>query len=105
MTVVWEKAALETLFAPPRVISDRRADGTIRLRSAVPLQDYARCVGEWLEHWAVQTPDRIFLGERVGVGAPWRTVTYAGALQQVRSVASWILAQGLSEQHPLAILF
>jgi len=52
MTVVREKAAPGTMFAPPRVISDRRADGTILLRSAVPLQDYARCVGEWLEHWA-----------------------------------------------------
>jgi len=104
MTVVREKAAPGTMFAPPRVISDRRADGTILLRSAVPLQDYARCVGEWLEHWAVLTPDRIFLGERVGVDAPWRTVTYAEALQQVGSVASWILAQGLNERHPLAVL-
>jgi feruloyl-CoA synthase len=96
--------APESLFAPPRVIADRCPDGTIRLRSAVPLQDYARCVGEWLEHWAVQTPERIFLGERMSVDAPWRTVTYAGALQQVRAAASWILAQGLSERHPLAIL-
>jgi feruloyl-CoA synthase len=94
----------EALFATPRIVADRRADGTIRLRSAVPLQDCARCVGEWLEHWAAQTPDRIFLGERVSIDAPWRTVTYASALQQVRSLASWVLAQGLSEQHPLAIL-
>jgi feruloyl-CoA synthase len=104
MTVARDMAPPEALFAPPRVIADHRADGTIRLRSAVPLQDYTRCVGEWLEHWAVQTPDRIFLGERMSVDAPWRTVTYADALQQVRGLASWILAQGLSEQHPLAVL-
>jgi feruloyl-CoA synthase len=94
----------EALFAPASIVVDRRTDGTIWLRSAVPLEASARCVGEWLEHWAAQTPDRIFLGERASVDAPWRTVTYASALQQVRSAASWILAQGLSEQHPLAIL-
>jgi feruloyl-CoA synthase len=104
MTVALDMAPPEALFAAPRIIVDRRTDGTIRLRSAVPLEAGARCVGEWLEHWAAQTPERIFLGERMSVDAPWRTVTYASALQQVRSLASWILAQGLSEQHPLAIL-
>jgi feruloyl-CoA synthase len=104
MTVAPGTTPTEALFAPPHVVADRPGDGTIWLRSAVPLQDYARCVGEWLEHWAVQTPDRIFLAERMSVDAPWRTVTYGSALQQVRAVASWILAQGLSEQHPLAIL-
>ena len=64
----------------------------------------ARCVGDWLEHWARQTPERIFLGDRAGVDAPWRTVTYADALRQVRAAASWILAQGLSAERPLVIL-
>jgi feruloyl-CoA synthase len=104
MTVAPGMASTEALFATPRIVIDQRTDGTIRLRSAVRLQDGARCVGEWLEHWAAQTPDRIFLGERTGVDASWRTVTYGSALQQVRSAASWILVQGLSEQHPLAIL-
>ena len=36
--------------------------------------------------------------------APWTTVTYAQALRQVRAAASWILAQGLSAERPLAIL-
>jgi len=68
------------------------------------LQEAARCVGDWLEHWARQTPDRIFLGERSSVDAPWTTVSYRDALLQVRSVASWILAQGLSAEHPLVVL-
>ena len=95
---------LEALFATPEIVADRRADGTIWLKSTAPLQQHARCVGDWLEHWARQTPGRIFLGERSNVEAPWTTVTYAGALQKVRSVAAWILAQGLSAEHPLVIL-
>ena len=47
---------------------------------------------------------KVFLGERAKADAPWTTVTYRDALRQVRSVASWILAQGLSAQRPLVIL-
>jgi feruloyl-CoA synthase len=94
----------ETLFATPEIVAERRADGSIRLKSATPLQPGARCVGDWLEHWARQTPDRIFLGERSGVDAPWTTVSYKDALRQVRAVAAWILAQGLSAERPLVIL-
>ncbi len=97
-------ATPELLFAMPEIAADRRPDGTIRLKSTTPLQPHARCVGDWLEHWAQQTPDRIFLGERSSVDAPWTTLTYRDALRQVRSVAAWILAQGLSAERPLVIL-
>ena len=69
----------ETLFATPEIVADRRADGSIWLKSTTPLQPGARCVGDWLEHWARQTPDRIFLGERSDVDAPWTSVTYKDA--------------------------
>lgn len=94
----------ETLFATPEIVADRRADGSIWLKSTTPLQQGARCVGDWLEHWARQTPDRIFLGERSSVNAQWATVTYTDALRQVRAGAAWILAHGLSAEHPLVIL-
>jgi feruloyl-CoA synthase len=94
----------ETLFAQPAISADRRADGSIILKSTVPLKQSARCVGDWLEHWARQTPQRIFLADRAGVDAPWRIVSYTDALRQVRATAAWILAQGLSVERPLVIL-
>ena len=71
MTVVaaHRRDPLETLFAVPEVVADRRADGSIWLKSAVPLQQGARCVGDWLDHWARQTPERNFLGQRASVDA------------------------------------
>ncbi len=93
-----------TLFAVPAIVADRRADGSIWLKSTTPLQPHARCIGDWLEQWARQAPDRIFLGERSRVDALWTTVSYRDALLKVRSVASWILAQGLSAERPLVIL-
>jgi feruloyl-CoA synthase len=94
----------ETLFATPAIAVERRDDGSIWLKSTTPLQSAARCVGDWLEHWALQTPDRIFLGERAGVDAPWTTVTYKEALRQVGSAGAWILSQGMSTHRPLVIL-
>ena len=94
----------ETLFATPSITADRRQDGSIILKSTMSLRESARCVGDWLEHWARQTPDRIFLGNRTNVDAPWSTVSYSNALKQVRSAAAWILAQELSAERPLVIL-
>jgi feruloyl-CoA synthase len=94
----------EMLFATPAIVADRRADGSIWLKSTAPLLPYARCVGDWLEHWARQTPEKICLGERASVEVPWTTLTYEDALRQVRSIAAWILAQGLSAERPLVVL-
>jgi feruloyl-CoA synthase len=94
----------EVLFAKPAIAAERRADGSIRLKSMTPLQPAARCIGDWLEHWAQQAPERIFLGERSSVDAPWTMVTYKDALRQVRSAGAWLLSQRMSAERPLVIL-
>lgn len=93
-----------SLFATPKTTAEHRADGSIVLRSPEPLRDSARCIGDWLEQWARQTPDTIFLAERDSADMPWATVTYAGALRRVRAAASWILTQSLSAVRPVVIL-
>lgn len=94
----------KALFANPNIVAERKADGSIWLKSATPLQPYSRCVGDWLEHWAHKTPDTIFLAERATAEAPWTKLSYRETLQRVRAAASWILAQGMSAERPLAIL-
>jgi feruloyl-CoA synthase len=92
------------LFATPAIVADRRPDGSILVRSTTPLGECARCIGDWLEHWARQAPDRVFLADRASPNAPWSAVTYKDALQHVRGAAAWILAQDLSAERPLVIL-
>jgi feruloyl-CoA synthase len=60
-------------LAPPEVVREVRPDGSFVLRHPRPLQPYARCVGDWLEHWAATTPEAVFLAEREGEG--WRRLT------------------------------
>ena len=64
-------------FAPAAVDVERRADGVQVLRSPQQLQPCARCLGEHLERWAREAPDRCFLAERAG--AVWRRLTFGSA--------------------------
>jgi feruloyl-CoA synthase len=92
-----------TMFASPGVDRLERPDGTVLLRSRQPLQAYARCTGEYLEHWASVAPERAFLMQRSASNL-WEGVTYRQAHEQVRAVAGWLLEQNLSAERPVVIL-
>jgi feruloyl-CoA synthase len=81
---------------------DRRANGTLVVRSARPLGTYPRCLADRLVHWAEVAPDRTLLAWREG--ASFACLTYAEALTRVRSIAQALLDRGLSAERPLAIL-
>lgn len=52
------------LFAPAEVLVEARADGSTLLRSPMKLARPAVRVGDYLEHWARVSPDRVYLAER-----------------------------------------
>src|SRR5437879_11432551 len=89
-------------FAPAKVQIERRADGAVILRSPLKLGGHARAVGEWLERWARENPERTFLAERRD-GA-WRKLGYREALGLVRRVGQGVLDRGLDARRPVAIL-
>jgi len=89
-------------LAPPRVELEKRADGSMLLRSPQKLGPYARCVTEWLVHWSDHAPDRTFLAERHKEG--WRKLSYRETYGQVRRVAQALLERGLGPDKPVAIL-
>jgi len=89
-------------LAPAKVQVERRADGTVRLRSPLNLGRHARAVGEWLTHWARAAPERTFLAERQGEG--WRKLGYREALELVRRIGQGLLERGLDASRPVAIL-
>ncbi len=91
-------------LAPPHTIFTPLADGAFTLQSPEALGPYARCVGEWLEHWARETPDALALAERDGSGEDWRRLTYAQLRQAVGAVAQSLLDRDLPAGRPIAIL-
>jgi feruloyl-CoA synthase len=90
-------------FGDPDVSIDRRGDGTIYLRPKIALPEYPLRLTDRLHHWARAEPNRIFMAERVA-GGGWRQVTYAQLLTSARSIASALLARGLSAEKPVVIL-
>ena len=89
-------------FAPQKVEMQRRADGTILLRSPQKLGSYARCVTEWLVQWSDKAPDRTFLAERVA--ERWKKLNYRETYGAVRRIAQALLDRGLGPERPVAIL-
>ena len=96
--------AIAELFATPSVVAERRADGSFIVRSTVPLGPIDRAVGVWLERWAAERPDQVFLAERIDTKGPWSTISYGEARKRVRAAAGWMIAQRMSAERPLAIL-
>jgi feruloyl-CoA synthase len=89
-------------LAPREVELDRLSNGSIVMRSRQALGPHARCVGEWLVHWADKAPDRLFLAERVN--NEWRTSSYRQTLEAVRRIGQSLLDRGLGPERPVAIL-
>jgi feruloyl-CoA synthase len=97
-------------LAPPRAIRENRPDGGFVLRHPEPLQPYARCIGDWLAHWARTRPEALFLAERpdpapADAGADaWRRLSYAQTRDAVGRVAQALLDLSLPAGKPVVVL-
>ncbi|MDT4826227.1 Carboxylic acid reductase [compost metagenome] len=94
----------DTLVAPPRTVRIDFDDGSFVLRSPTALQPYARCIGEWIERWARETPDALAFAERDETGEGWRTLDYRALRAAVGAVAQGLLDLNLPAGRPVVIL-
>lgn len=92
-----------SVLAPPRTVKIDFDDGTFVLRSPEPLQPYARCIGEWIERWAAETPDVLALAERDAQG-DWRQVRWGELRQMIGSIAQSLLGLRLAPHRPIVVL-
>ncbi|MCK9510631.1 MAG: feruloyl-CoA synthase [Pigmentiphaga sp.] len=90
-------------LSPARTLQEDLPGGGFVLRSPDPLQPYARCVGEWLEHWAAATPDTVALAERDAQGE-WRRFTYAQLRQAVGAIGQSLLDMPMPAGAPVVVL-
>ncbi|KFL25512.1 feruloyl-CoA synthetase [Devosia sp. 17-2-E-8] len=87
---------------PQAVDMTTRADGSIILRSKIPLARPVDKTSDWLHRWAAETPQAVFLAERSGEG--WRELRYAEVLGEVRAIAASLLGLGLGPNRPIVVL-
>jgi feruloyl-CoA synthase len=92
-------------LAPRRVERQAHPEGGFVLRSPEALAPYARCVGEWLEHWARETPDARAVAEPApAVAGGWRALSWRELRTQVGAVAQGLLDLQLPAGRPLVVL-
>jgi feruloyl-CoA synthase len=102
---VLEKPAFRKIDWLKRDIAiERRDDGTIILKSRIPLQAYAKHIPASLAKWAKDAPDRIWLAQRGGPDRQWRKVSYGEAKRTVDALTQGLLDLKLGEGRPVAIL-
>ena len=89
-------------YRPHAVRREDRADGSILLTSGHEMSRPAAKTTDWLDRWARETPEALFLAERAGEG--WREMPYGEARDRVRALAGGLLAQGMGPGDPLMIL-
>jgi len=89
-------------FFSPDVDLLRHADGTCLMRSLEPLAPYDHRIGDWLDRWAREAPNRVFLVEQTKDGE--RTLRYGEALEEALNLAEGLLQFELGPERPLAIL-
>lgn len=90
-------------FAPREVLVDRAPDGTLRLRSPIPMAAPDWTIVDCLPHWADLAPERVFLAQRTAAPA-WECITYGQTWQRVLAVAEGLVGLGASAGDRLAIL-
>lgn len=91
-------------FPERRPLVDRRADGTLILRSAsAPPAIAENSFADFIPMWAQQRGENLAFCERDETGA-WRSISWRELWRQVQSVAAALLEMGLDREHPLALL-
>lgn len=93
---------MTTLFTPPSVECRREPDGSVVLRSRVPLGRATPTILHWLRQYAAASPDTALL--TVATDAGRRSWTYAEAWEDVTRVAAALAARGVRAGHRVVVL-
>jgi feruloyl-CoA synthase len=90
-------------LSPPRTVKTDLGSGAFTLHHPEPLAPYARCVGEWLERWAEETPDAVAFAEPAA-GGGWTALTWRALREQTGAVAQALLDMRLAAGRPVVVL-
>lgn len=91
-------------MVPPAIDIDRRADGTILMRSRYAPADAPQSIPHLLRDRASEYPHRAFLKERKGPDGEWLALTYGEALRLSENIAQALIDRGLGAGDAVLIL-
>ncbi len=94
----------ETGFLPVDLDVERRPDGTVLLRSRIPLAPHDFNLPRVFAAQAGAQPSRAWLLQRQGPARAWTPLSYAEAQRKAQSIAQWLLDRGLGAGRPILVL-
>ncbi len=89
-------------YAPVELEVAYEADGAIRLTNPTPIDQRFLTLNAAVDHWAIATPNAVWVAERSGPG--WRTATYSDAAAQIAAIAGGLRGLGVVGPRPLLFL-
>ena len=92
------------VFAPPRIVAERGADGAVLVRSTDPPGEPAPSMAHLFRAGAEAHPDRVLAAQRPLGGDGWETLTWGEARRRADAIAQALLEHGLGPERPLLIL-
>lgn len=91
-------------FMPRDIALDRRADGSIVMSQRIPLMAYERHIPVFLDKWATETPDAVWLAQRRGPERDWMRISFGEAKRRVDALTQALLDLNLPQDRPVMIL-
>lgn len=91
-------------FLPVDLDVQRRPDGTILIRSRIPLDDHEPCLPRVLAKQAAKLGDKPFLVQRKGPAREWSAHSYAQTKRDTDAIAQWLIERGASRDRPILLL-
>ncbi|MEZ5727988.1 MAG: AMP-binding protein [Burkholderiaceae bacterium] len=91
-------------WMPRDIETIEREDGSLLMRSRIPLEPSAPHIPHLLRHWGQVAPERTWLAQRRGADRSWHRLSYGDALATVDSVTQALIDLGVDAERPIAIL-
>ena len=102
--VISKPAFRKVVWMERDIAVDRRADGSIVIKSRISLAAFQPHIPSSLAKWAAQRPDHIWLAQRKGETRQWRKVSYGEAKKTADALTQALLNLNLAPDRPVAIL-
>ncbi|MFZ2466972.1 MAG: AMP-binding protein [Parvibaculum sedimenti] len=83
---------------------ERRGDGSMIMRSRIPLKPYEKHIPAFFRYWSEAEPDRTWLAQRRGEARDWRRLSYGEARATVDALTQALLDLDLGVDSSVMIL-
>lgn len=90
-------------FGPTATKKTIREDGSILLNLEQALEEFPEKITQKLVYWAENKPDEVFIARR-NAQNEWVKLTYSATLNQVKSIAQYLLKLNFSADETIVIL-